>query len=105
MGSRSVTLFPPPPPPPTPHPPLLWHFSRRPTIVVVGGPWALWRQVHVIEVRDLKGENASGTSDPVVIAEVCTVPVPVNPWLHPIPGEPVVPPSPHDFGNPLVSVL
>lgn len=27
-------------------------------------------QVHVIEVRDLKGENKDGTSDPVVFVEV-----------------------------------
>ncbi len=30
-------------------------------------------QVHIIEVRDLKGEDASGTSDPVVYAEVSTL--------------------------------
>ena len=28
-------------------------------------------QVHIIEVRDLKGEDKEGTSDPVVFVEVC----------------------------------
>ena len=32
--------------------------------------WPRLPQVHIIEVRDLKAEDASGTSDPVCYAEV-----------------------------------